>query len=214
MLAIIYKTFVMFSLVVVAMRLMGKRQLGQLETSELVAMIMMSELAALPMTQESIPLYHSIGAIFVILFMEIIMSALALKSIRLRDLFGGKPSLIINNGMIIKQAMKRNRLTVDELVESLRQKDITDINSVKFAVLERGGMLSVVQREATLPVIIINDGRVLKNNIAFMGVTEEYIMNELANRGIKRAEDVFLLMLDERHNFYLYTQQDVETEYR
>jgi uncharacterized membrane protein YcaP (DUF421 family) len=199
----------MFILVVVAMRLMGKRQLGQLQPGELVAMIMMSEIAAMPITQRDSPLIHSVGAILVILLAEIIMALLALKSIKLRDLFGGKPSLVINNGMIMKKTMKRNRITIDELVESLREKDITDLNTVKYAVLERGGVLSVVSQDATLPVILINDGKLLKDNLTFMGVTEEFISDELKNRGITKIKDVFLLMLDEQHNFYIYTQLDV-----
>ena len=209
MFPVMFKTLFMFILVIVSMRLMGKRQLGQLEASDLVATIIISELAAMPIANEEMPLHHPVGAIAVILFVEIVMSLLALKSIHLRAVFGGKPSPLILNGKIQKEQMKRNRITVDELIEELRQKDVTDLNKVKHAVIERSGMLSVVQQESTLPVILISDGRVLKKNMRFCGVTEKYIEDELKNRGVSSVKDVFLLMLDEAHTFYLYTQMDV-----
>lgn len=209
MFSIIFKTLFMFALVITSMRIMGKRQLGQLEPSELVATIIMSELAAMPIADDEMPLHHPVGAILVILLIEIIMATLALKSIKLREVFGGKPSAIIANGRISKQALKRNRITVDELVEELRQKDITDISTVKHAIMEGSGVLSVIQYPSTLPSILISDGRLLKNNMDYMGVTEKYIMDELKNRGITTVKDVFLLMLDEQHTFYLYTQLDV-----
>lgn len=209
MFSILYKTLFMFALVMVAMRLMGKRQLGQLEPSELVATIIMSELAAMPIADDEMPLLHPVAAILVILLIEFAMSYLALKSIKLRGVFGGKPSTLITNGRISKRALKRNRITIDELIEELRLKDISDLSTVKYAIMEGSGALSVIQHPSTLPSILISDGHLLKNNLDYMGVTEKYIMDELKNRGITRIEDVFLLMLDEQHTFFLYTQMDV-----
>ncbi len=226
MLTMIVRTFIMFILVVVALRVMGKRQLGQLEPSEFVATIMMSELAALPMSDHDIPISHAILAVAVILLLEIIMAELVLRHIRLRQLFGGKPSTIIYNGRILKNELRKNRITIDELQEELRIKGVMDFSTVQFAVMEGNGALSVmlypqhqpltaaqfgtVPTPQGMPVIVISDGHWLDDNLRYLGMNRDYITTELAERKIHFVADIFLLMVDEYHNFFLYTQKDVQ----
>ena len=205
MFSVLYRTVFMYLLVMIAMRVMGKRQLGQLEPGELVATIVMSELAAMPIADINMPLHHPAGAIITILLIELGTSLIALKSIRMRDFFNGKPSILIHQGKIVRRELRRNRLTADELVDELRQKDVTDLTEVRYAIMERSGMLSVIKKPSTLPTILISDGRLLKANMEYMGVSERYVEDELKTRGINSVCDVFLLMLDEQHTFYVYT---------
>ena len=209
MLNVLLRTFFMYLLVILIMRLMGKRQLGQLSPSELVATIIISELAAMPIADESMPLHHPAGAIAIILFIELATSVIAMKSIKMRHFFNGKPSVLIHQGKIMRTELWRNRLTIDELIDELRQKDVTDLNEVQYAIMERSGVLSVIKRPSLLPTILISDGRILKNNMNYIGVSEQYVKDELKIRGIKDVRDVFLLMLDEQHTFYVYTQDQV-----
>ncbi len=216
MLIAITRTAFLYLTVIAAIRLMGKRQIGELEPSELVVAIMISELAAVPMQEAGVPLVAGIVPILTLIGLEIIMSGALLKSVRLRRLVCGVPSILVDKGVILQNELKKNRLTVDELIEELRLQDVLDISTVQYAILETNGKLSVVlyaaERPATagqnappdsgLPVILINDGRTLTDNLLLRGLNEGWIERQLRERGVTRVEDVFLLMVDERSQIY------------
>ncbi|MCL2083896.1 MAG: DUF421 domain-containing protein [Oscillospiraceae bacterium] len=224
MMIILARTVIMFLLVVAAMRLMGKRQLGQLEPSELVAALIMSELAAMPIVDIGLPILHAVAAVVTIFALQMLMSEVMLKNIKARQVLCGKASLLINDGKIMQPELKRSRMTVDELIEELRLKDITDPGKVQYAMLEANGSLSAILRPeyqpvtaaqmnaatepSSMPTIIISDGKWLRGNLEKCGLSDDYIDGELRARNVTHVSQVFLLMIDRQHKFYLYLKDE------
>lgn len=141
------RTVILYFVVIIAMRLMGKRQIGDLQPSEMVVTIMISELAAIPMGNSGTPILVGIMPILILIVLEIALSCGAMKSKRLSRLISGKPSVIIHNGKINKEEMRRLRMNYDDLKEELRLEGCTDIKSIKYAILETNGQLSLLSTE-------------------------------------------------------------------
>ena len=209
-----FRTVILYTVLIVGLRLTGKRQIGELEPNELVLTMLLSDLAAVPMQDFGIPLINGLLPITVILCLSVLMSQLSLRSVRFRSLVCGEPTVIIRHGRIQQQAMGRNRLTVDELMEELRCQGVTDLTTVKYAVLETSGQLSVllypkdqpltpqqagvtVTDDLFLPRVIINDGRLLHQNLRKAGYEEKWLVKQLKKAGTSDTRNVFLLTVDE-----------------
>ncbi len=221
------RTIILYLLIIAGVRLMGKRQVGELEPSELVLALIIADLAAVPMQDFGIPLLSGIIPILTLLCITMILSVLTMKSVKFRAIICGRPSIIVENGKIHQREMKKNRFTVDELTEELRMKGITDLSTVKYAILETNGMISVLpyanqlpvtaeQMNVTpddvgLPIVIINDGRVLDHNLKTRGLDENWLKKRLEEHKIKSAKDVFLLTVDEQNRVY-FAAKDVTAE--
>ena len=206
------RTIILYFLIVVGMRLMGKRQIGELEPSELVLTMMISDLAAVPMQDFGIPLLSGLLPILTLLALSLLLSQLSLRSLRLRALICGTPTVLIRGGKLQQDAMRKNRFTIDELMEELREQGVTRIEDVKYAVLENSGQLSVLPwakakpptaedlgltlEEDALPTVLINDGRVLRNNLRLCGRDEVWLQKILKQEHCTTKE-VFLLTVDE-----------------
>ena len=145
------RTIILYFLIVVGMRLMGKRQIGELEPSELVLTMMISDLAAVPMQDFGIPLLSGLLPILTLLALSLLLSQLSLRSLRLRALICGTPTVLIRGGKLQQDAMRKNRFTIDELMEELREQGVTRIEDVKYAVLENSGQLTVFPWTAQQP---------------------------------------------------------------
>ena len=213
-----YRTAIMFVVVLVAMRIMGKRQLGQLELNELVVAIMLSELAVSPITNPGNRLLYGIVPIAVLLVGELTLVFLCMKSIRLRTIFIGKPSILVQDGQIKQREMRKNRITLTELTEKLRGQGYTDLSTIKYVLLEVNGALSVLpfaahapatheaqqlqKEDKGLPMLIISDGRVLEKNLKSLGLDRRWLEKEIQSRGAKNAEGVYLFTVDEKRNIY------------
>lgn len=212
MLITLTRTFFLYILVVITMRLMGKRQIAQLEPFELVITIMIAELAAIPMQDRHIPLVNGIIAITTLLFIQVTFSVLSLKFLGFRTFLDGSYSLLIKNGVIQEQEMRKSRYNLDELLEQLRLKDVFDLADVEFAILETSGELSVLlksqKRPVTptdlkietsyegLPTVLILDGQVMKTELKKVQLTRAWLQTELETHGVKRLEDVFIAVLN------------------
>ena len=209
-----FRTIILYMVLIIGLRLTGKRQIGELEPNELVLTMLLSDLAAVPMQDFGIPLLSGVLPIAVILCMSMLLSFLSLRSVRFRALICGEPTVIIRNGKLQQQAMRRNRLTVDELMEELRCQGVTDLTAVKYAVLETSGQLSIllypkdqpltpqqagvtVADELFLPRVIISDGRLLRQNLRTAGYEDKWLMKQLKKAGAQDAREVFLLTVDE-----------------
>ena len=209
-----FRTIILYMVLIIGLRLTGKRQIGELEPNELVLTMLLSDLAAVPMQDFGIPLLSGVLPIAVILCMSMLLSFLSLRSVRFRALICGEPTVIIRQGVISQQAMRRNRLTLDELMEELRCQGINDLHTVKYAVLETSGQLSVllypkdqpitpqqmdlaVADDIFLPRIIINDGRLLHQNLRAAGREEKWLRDQLRRAGATDTKDIFLLTVDE-----------------
>lgn len=213
-----FRTVILYLLLIVGIRLLGKHQVGELEPSELVLAMLISDLASVPMQDFGIPLLNGVIPIITLIAITMILSVLTVRSLRIRSLLCGHPSVIIERGRLNQKEMHRNRFTIDELMEELRQRGVTDLSSVEFAVLETNGQLSVllfpeyqpitagkfppVEKESGLPLPVINDGRLIRENLKRRGVDEKWLKQQLAERGFSHYEDVFLFTVDEELRIY------------
>lgn len=215
MITAFFRTAILYLLLIVGLRFTGKRQIGELEPIELVLTMLLSDLASVPMQDFGIPLVNGVIPIVTLLAMSMLLSCVSLRNVRFRTLICGKPAIIIRNGRLQQDAMRHNRLTLDELFEELRTQGVTDISDVKYAVLETGGQLSVLLRTAAqpatpeqmrldceddvfLPTVIINDGRLLRDNLRQTGHDEAWLQAQLSENGVDAPSQVFLLSIDER----------------
>ena len=206
------RTIILYILIIAGVRLMGKRQVGELEPSELVLSLLIADLASVPMQDLGTPLHTGIIPILTLLSLTTILSVLTMKSIRFRAILCGKPSIIIRNGKLEQGEMRRNRLTVDELLEELRCQGHPDISTVQYAILETNGKLSVMPYAAQssptrqdlqidsidtgFPLVIISDGRVLEHNLFGRGYDHTWLDRQLHKGGCPHAKDVFLMTVD------------------
>ena len=214
------RTLILYFLIMTGLRLMGKRQIGELEPSELVLTMMISDLATVPMRDVGIPLLAGVIPILTLLALSMLLSQLSLGSLRLRELICGTPAVLIRQGVIQQEAMRKNRFTVDELLEELRSQGICRVEDVKYAVLENSGQLSVLpwntcqppsaqqlgvepEDDVTLPVILISDGRVLGKRLAACGRDEAWLKKQLRQRNVQDIRHVFLMTVDEKGHIYL-----------
>ena len=214
---------ILYALIIGALRLMGKRQIGQLEPSELVITILISEIAAVPMQDPGIPLLFGVLPILVLLSLEILLSAGLLKSKRFRTVICGRPSVIIENGVILQHELRRNRLMLDEVLQELRASAVTDLSTVQFGILETSGTLSVIlypqfqpattgqvgqgNESGGLPLTLIQDGKVMAENIRKRGLNQDWLRDQMIKHGTQRAEDVFFLTVDEQGKVYCLPKQ-------
>lgn len=209
----ILRTIIIYGLIIVGLRLTGKRQIGQLEPIELVLTMMISDLASVPMQDFGIPLINGVIPIIVLMSLSTLLSYLSLRHLRFRQVVCGEPTLIIRDGVLLQDAMRHNRLTLDEVFEQLRSQSISSLNDVKYAVLETSGQLSfllrseqqpatpyqmhlVVEDEVFLPTILISDGRILSKNLKEAGFDEKWLQKQLDTHRMAKAKDVFLLTVD------------------
>lgn len=218
------RTIILYILLIVGIRIMGKRQVGELEPSELVLALLISDLAAVPMQDFGIPLAAGVIPIITLLCITMILSVLTMKSIRFRVLMCGRPSIVIQDGALRRNEMERNRVTIDELMEELRMQGITDITTIKYAILETNGRLSVLLRaeeqpvtakqmgiateDVALPLVIINDGRLLSHNLKIRGLNETWLKKQLGAQGVHRVEDVFLMTVDEQNHVFCSPKEE------
>lgn len=209
MLILSIRTVIIFAAILISMRLMGKRQLGELELSELVVAVLISDLAVIPLQDISVPVWHGLVPLAILLISEILISKLALKSIKLRSILSGTPSVIIENGTINQKEMTKNRISLDELDEALRKKQILNVADVRYAVLETDGTLSTIlysgrqpltaeqfgvkPGDEPIPLPVIVDGRTLSNNLKKLRLDRSWLERELKKQGADSAEDVYLM---------------------
>lgn len=217
------RTVILYLLIIAGVRLMGKRQVGELEPSELVVSLLIADLAAVPMQDFGIPLLTGIIPILTLLSLTMLLSVLTMKSLRFRTLMCGKPSIVVRNGVPDQKEMRRNRYTVDELLEELRMKGHTDLKTIQYAILETNGQLSVLPYAAQqpptavqlgvktpergLPVVVISDGKLLPENLHLTGHDRLWLDKQLRRHHCPSPAHVFLMTVDEAGVVYLAPRQ-------
>lgn len=183
------RTIILYITVIAAVRIMGKRQIGELQPTELVITILLSEIVAIPMQDNDLPLINTIIPVLVLISFEIIISVLSLKSVHFRNAMQGNPVVVIKDGKLLFDQIKKIRFTVDDLLESLRQKDVFDISKVAYAIVETNGALSVLLKpehsfttksdmkvtvnDDGIPCPVIIDGRIIESNFDCCNLTTE-----------------------------------------
>ncbi|MBW6411316.1 DUF421 domain-containing protein [Clostridium weizhouense] len=220
MFIVFIRTIILYSLVVLVMRLMGKRQIGELQPYEFVITIMISDLAALPMQDSRLPLLLGIIPIITLLFLKTILSLIQLKSQASRKIIDGEPSILIYKGKINYDVLKKQQINLDELLEELRLADYFNLDEIQYAILENGGQLSVLPtnynsqsgnsnsndntsktKEVQLPKILISDGKINKSSLTRMEKDEQWIINVLKNHNINSIDEVLIALYDTEGNF-------------
>lgn len=211
------RTIILYLILIVGLRLTGKRQIGELEPIELVLTLLLSDLASVPMQDFGIPLLNGVVPILTLLSLSTLFSYFSLRSVRFRALVCGEPAIIIRDGKLLQDVMRHNRLTLDELLEELRGQGISDMDDVKYAILETSGQLSVLLRadrqpitasqlqqqvrdDVFLPTVIINDGRLLRDKLKQLGLDEAWLQKQLQKQHLADTHDVFLFSVDEQGN--------------
>ena len=213
------RTFILYLVLILVIRLMGKRQIGQMEPSEFVVTMLIANLASIPMQDSAVPLYTGVLPILTVLGMELVLAALSLKSIPLRKLLCGKPVILIENGNILQNNLRKTRITLDELTGHLREKDVLDPRAVQYAILETNGNLSVFpypkERPATakeagiqaskqyLPITVVSDGRLLRENLPLVKRDEAWVKATLRQKNATVAT-TWLLTVDGGGNIIFY----------
>lgn len=207
MLVVFIRTLILYIVVIVAMRIMGKRQIGELQPFELAVAIMISELASVPMQNTGIPLVNGIIPILTMLAAQILISFISLKSTKARTIICGSPSVLISGGKIIEQVFRSELYTLNDLLEQLRSKDIYNIADVEFAILETNGQLSVIPKASKKKVTpedlnitgryespaieLIIDGDLIEKNMQFANLDKEMLESELRKMNIEGIKNVF-----------------------
>ena len=209
----VIRTIILYLLLMFAMRLMGKRQLGELQPSELVVTLLLSDLAAVPMQENGLPLLNGILPILVLVSVELLLSGWMLKSPTIAKLVSGSPIPVIRDGTIDTAALRRLRMTVEDLNETLRQQDVFDIRQVQYAIVETNGHISAFcynqQKETTdMPVVVVSDGALCDWGLQLCNLTEAALEGYLHKQHC-RQEDVFLLTATKQGPHYLLTRKDV-----
>ena len=218
-----FRTTLLYILLIAVIRLMGKRQIGQMEPSEFVVTMLAANLAAIPMEDSGIPLYSGVVPILTVLGVELVLSGISMGSVRFRRILCGKPVILIENGRILRENLLKTRVTLDELTGHLREKDVLDLTTVQYAILETNGNLSVflypaeapasakeagiVPKPRYLPVTIIEDGVLMDENMEKAGKDEAWVRRVLSDHRAS-IPGTWLLTVDrEDHIFWLGKEQ-------
>ena len=218
MISVLLRTVIIYFTLLLLMRLLGKRQMGELELSELVVSILVADVASVPLQNPDLPLTYGLFPTLELFALEFLMSWLTMRSVRLRMLFCGKPCFLIVRGKIMQRAMRKNRLTVDELSEELRSRDVTDISSVQYAVLETDGTLNIILYPSERPVtlrdlqlaaeddgyatVLIADGALMERNLRLCGKDRAWLKKELTRRGCGSVRQVYAMIYYESGKIY------------
>jgi uncharacterized membrane protein YcaP (DUF421 family) len=220
---VFFRTLIIYITLSVFMCLLGKRQLGELELTELIVALLIANLATLPLQDIGIPLLNGLLSIIILFCCELIVAGLTLKSPKMRAITYGKPSMLVEKGKINQYEMEKNRFTIDELLEELRNKSVTDISKVQYAVLETDGVLNTIlspgERPVTAaqmgvpvddtgyPTILISDGRVLTDNLRRVGRDGNWLKAELKRQGVSEPRQVYLLTLNAAGQVYFAAKE-------
>ena len=208
-------------------RLMGKRQIGDMQPNELVVTLLISEIAAIPLQDTSQPILNGVVAIFVLVILEIIISVMSMKSMFVRKIMSGNSAIVIKNGVIDQEVMKKVRMTVLDLIELLRGQNIFDISTVAYAVLEVNGDLSVLlksseqpatagdlnikEEPSALPLPVISDGKIIKDSLTALQITKADI-DKILKKNKTSVENVFLMTFDRYDNICIANKKNSKSE--
>ena len=216
------RTIILYLLLIGVIRIMGKRQIGQMEPSEFVVTMLVANLAAIPMQDGGIPLFSGFVPIVTVLGVELVLSALSMKSLPLRKLLCGKPVILIENGNILQKNLQKTRITLDELMGHLREKDVLDLKSVQYAILETNGNLSVfpypkekpasakdagvLVGKQSLPIMVVSDGVLLEKNLAQAKKDAAWVDRVLQEHQATLAQ-TWLLTVDGQDKILFYRKE-------
>lgn len=222
MLTVFIRAVLLYILVIFALRLMGKRQLGELQPTELVITILISNIASLPIEDPSIPMTMGAIPILVLVAFELVISNITLKSKWFREFISGSPVIVIDNGKILQPALHKLRFSIDDLLESLREQDVFDISNVQYAIVETTGKVSVLQKfqsqtvtpsmlhlegiDISPPVVVVSDGNIIKESLSRYQISQKWLEKTIKSSK-NEVQNIFLMTVDEKLNYYIVPKQ-------
>lgn len=224
MLLVLIRTIILYIIVIAAFRFMGKRQLGELQASELVITILISNIASIPIEDTSIPLLSGIIPILTLVCLEVLVSGISMVNRKFRNALSGNPIIIIKNGKIIQKSLWDLRFSVDDVIEELREQNIFDIRDVEFAVVETDGKISVFKKSdrqeltpqtvsidvesATPHILVVSDGFLIDKELKPLGIDDRWIAKTLKDEKINLS-DVFIMMINQEKDYFIVPKEKV-----
>lgn len=218
MIVVFIRTIILYTIVIIIMRMMGKRQIGQLQPFELVIAIMVSDLASIPMQDIGIPLFYGIIPIVTMLFIQVLLSYIQLKSELFRKILCGKPSLLIKNGEIQMKELRNQRLNLNDLMEELRISGYFNLEDIQYAVLETSGQISVIPKtqketitkedlgmepvQEMLPITLVLDGKIEDQNLNILKKDRNWLFSLFKKNNINNEKELIAAILDSKGKFY------------
>ena len=209
MVLVMIRTAIIYIVLLIVMRLMGKRQIGEMQPFELVITLLIAELACIPMADTSIPLLYGVASVLAIYVLHEIVTLIDLKVKPLKSFISGKPSVVINKNGIDDYQLKRNNLDVSDLIESLRSAGYFSLDCIDYALYESNGTFSALPKEnyeqmqTSLPLVIIDNGRFDGKNLALTGLEQNFFEGVLRKEGVKKIKKVLVLTADGTGKLYL-----------
>lgn len=217
------RTILLYILVIIAMRIMGKRQISEMQTSELVIMLLISDIAAIPMQDTGQSLVSGVIPMFTLVAVEVVLSVWMLKNSRLRKLICGSPVVIINDGKIDQAMMKKLRMSTEDLFEQLRQVDIFNINDVAYAIVETNGKVSIIKKaenqeltasmmnipheKVSLDMVVISDGEISNSSLKFCNLDKQWIENTLKKEN-KKLKNIFIMTANSNKKYTIIEKEN------
>ncbi len=206
MLIVAIRTFILYSALLFTLRLMGKSELSKMTPFQLTVVFMIAELAAIPLDSIDASLVNGLIAIFMLTFLQILISYISNKSESFKTFISGKPTIIIENGQLNIEEIRKQRISLTDLMEQLRIKGTPDIESIDNAIIETNGELSIIEKSETLSSIVISDGTLYKDNLRFSDLSYNDFENKLKKAGISSIKDVFLALCDKDKTLHIYIE--------
>lgn len=213
------RTLLVYAAVIGGLRFTGKRQLGELSTSEFAVTILVSELASIPLQDTAVPLLGGVIPLATLLAVEVLLSYLCRRSRRARQLLCGNPCVVIKDGQFDEHMLRMLRLSPEDIMEGLRIAGVPQIKDVRYAIIETNGQLSVIPRadrqaltpsdiklypdEVGMPMVVVSDGKLIHSHLEQLGRTETWLLLQCRRRGISSLSDVFLMTLDDCGNLFI-----------
>ena len=225
MLITFFRAIVLYLIVLVVLRLMGKKEIGQLQPFELAISIMIADLASIPMTEIGIPIFNGIVPILGLLVMHLILSLINLKSLKAREIICGKPSILIYRGKINEKELKKERFTINELEERLRGNNVVNLGDVEYAILETSGQVTVIQKPEKrntipedfnivpeyegIPYDLVVDGKVMNKNLKAIGKNYNWLKKQVEKFDIK-PEEALVVTIDGKGQIFCQKKEEVD----
>ncbi len=223
MLTVFMRTFIVYTTLIIAMRLMGKRQIGELEVSELVTTFMLSELATTPIQNQDIPVIHAVIPIVILLFIEVLSSVVLIKIPFLKSIVSARPSILIQDGKIDQKELRNNRISLEELMSELRSGQCTSISDVAYAILEKNGKLTIIRKAKCSPPtsddlgikpqesgifhLLIIDGKICENNLKVSGKSRKWLEKEIRKLPFP-MKNIYFFGIDDAERITLVKKED------
>lgn len=206
MIIVCIRTFILYVIVLFALRVMGKSELSKMSTFQMVVLFMIAELASIPIDSPSASLINGAVAILTLLVLQVLLSYISIKSEGFKNFINGKPSIIIDKGMINVREMKRLRITVNDLFEQLRIGNCPSLSDVEYAVMESNGELSIIAKsdQEKLPLILVSDGVIYHNNLKKAGIDDHTLLSMMEAKGIRDIHSVFVAFYGSDRKLHVY----------